>query len=128
MSGGAQEARLRFLLCGLAGLLVLGGGVAGVVRAVVRTVAQSHGVLGAGGPAGGHLACLGGGVGGGGLLVQQGDSRLFQTPVGVVAMGAEEGPGGADVIPEPPPPEVLVTRTGSTLGMGLPSLVCSFTT
>ena len=43
-------------------------------------------------------------------------------------MGAEEGPGGADVIPEPPPPEVLVTRTGSTLGMGLPSLVCSFTT
>jgi hypothetical protein len=56
----AQGARLHhrpFLLCGLAGLLVLGGGVAGVVRAVVR-----HGVLGAGGPAGGHLACLGGGV------------------------------------------------------------------
>ena len=57
-------------------LLVLGGGVAGVVRAVVRTVAQSHGVLGAGGPAGGHLACLGGGVGGGGRLVQQGVFRL----------------------------------------------------
>ena len=31
----------------------------------------------AGGPAGGHLACLGGGVGGGGLLVQQG---VFHSP------------------------------------------------
>ncbi len=45
-------------------LRVLGGGVAGGVRAVVRTVAQSHGVLGAGGPAGGQLACRGGGGGG----------------------------------------------------------------
>jgi hypothetical protein len=56
--GGARRLR-RFLLCVSAGLLevlggvvarhllhVLGGGIAGEVRAVVRTVARSHGVLG----------------------------------------------------------------------------------
>ena len=56
--GGAHRLR-RFLLCVSAGLLevlddvvafhllhVLGDGIAGEVRAVVRTVPQSHGVLG----------------------------------------------------------------------------------
>jgi hypothetical protein len=60
IGGGGGARRLRyFLLCGLAGLLevlggvvarhllhVLGGGVAGGVRAIDRTVARAHGVLG----------------------------------------------------------------------------------
>ena len=60
VGGGGGARRLRhFLLCVLAGLLevlggvvahhllhVLGGGVAGGVSAVVHTVARAHGVLG----------------------------------------------------------------------------------
>ena len=60
VGGGGRARRLRvFLLCVSAGLLevlddvvarhllhVLGGGVAGGVRAIDRTVARAHGVLG----------------------------------------------------------------------------------
>ena len=50
-------------------------------------------------------------------------------PVGVVvvvcagALGALAGPPDDAGLPAP-----LVTKTGSTLGIGLPSLVCNFTT